>query len=211
MIGMPAAHDRPPLTRDEIVAAALAGIDADGVDQFSMRRLGQRLGVDPMAVYHHVPNKAALFDAIVEHLWSGVEPPAPTPGETWRDVLSAVFTAFRRRLLQHPRAVVLVGTRPSITPTMLRLIDDMLGRLAAAGLAGRDAMQLIDCLSGYAVGKVLAEVGETLGGPGAAVGPALAAVTPQTHPHLAATMPDYDLAPDEEFDRGLRALLAGWS
>lgn len=206
------ARERAPLSRERIVAVALGCIDADGVDALSMRRLGQRLGVDPMAVYHHVPNKAALFDAIVEHLWSGVRLPAQRPDESWQEVLEEVFAAFRLRLLEHPRAVVLVGTRPSVTPTMLRLVNDTLGRLASAGLSGPDAMQLIDCLSGYTVGKVLAEISEPLGGVSTTVAAALSAVTPDTHPHLVATMAaGYDFAPGEEFDRGLRALIAGWA
>lgn len=192
--------------------AALASVDAEGVDQLSMRRLGQRLGVDPMAVYHHVPNKAALFDAIVEHIWRGVRIAAPADGENWREVLQTVFSAFRERLLQHPRAVVLVGTRPSVTPAMLRLVDDTLGRLEAAGLGGKDAMQLIDCLSGYTIGKVLAEIGEPLGGLTSSVESALAGVTPATHPNLVRTMvADYGFAPEEEFDRGLRAMIQGWA
>ena len=165
-----------------------------------------------MAVYHHVPNKAALFDGIVEHVWRGVTPPPQVPGESWHQVLEAVFAAFRARLMEHPRAVVLVGTRPGTAPAMLRLIDEALARLEVAGLRGKDAMQLIDCLSGFTIGKVLAEIGEPLGGPAPAVESALEAVTAQAHPHLAAAMASgYDFSPQEEFDRGLRALISGWA
>lgn len=203
---------REPLSRERIVGAALELIDADGPDKLSMRRLGQALRVDPMAIYYHLPNKAALYDAIVEHVWQSVTLPAPEPGETWQSLLSAVFTDFRDRLRVHPRAAVIVGTRPSVTPALLRLIDTVLGRLAVLGLDGHDAMQLIDCLSGYTIGKVLAEVGEPLGGPAVAVPQALASVTSQTHPHVVAVLHSgYELAPDIEFGRGLRALIHGWA
>lgn len=203
---------RAPLSRDRIVATALALIDADGPEKLSMRRLGQALGVDPMAIYYHVPHKAALHDAIIEHLWESVTVPAPAPGETWQSLLLAVFGDVAARLRDHPRAVVILGTRPSVTPPLLRLIDSILGRLAALGLAGQDAMQLIDCLCGYTIGKVLAEVGDAPGGPAPAVPAALTTVTPQTHPHLvAALQAGYEWAPDVEFDRGLRALVHGWA
>lgn len=194
------------------MTAALDLVDDEGVDQLTMRRLGSRLGVDPMAVYYHVANKAALCDGIVELLWSGVRLPAPVPGETWQQIVSELFIGFRQRLLAHPRAVVLVGTRPGITSTLLRLIDETLGRLSDAGLGAADAMQLIDCLSGYTVGKVLAEIGVPDAGASDAVGGALAAVDPSTHPHLVrALVEGYVAAPDAEFRRGLDALVSGWS
>lgn len=207
----PARRDGMPLTRDRIIGAGLALIDEAGVDALSMRRLGERLGVDPMAIYYYVPTKAALYDGIVEQVWMGVALPDRTADESWVSILYALGMAFRRRLLAHPRAVVLVGTRPTVSPTMLRVIDASLGRLKEAGLRGPDAMQLIDCISAFTIGKVLAEIGEPLGGPASAVEEAMAGVSMATHPHLVGSMADgYGFRPDEEFERGLWALLAGW-
>ena len=205
----PESRVRTPLTRTRIIEAALRLVDSEGLDGLSMRRLGEALGVDPMAVYYHVPNKAALHDGILEHLWGGVVLPPPQPDETWQEVLAAVFRDFRRRLLDHPRAVMLAGTRSSVSSPMLRLVDDTLGRLVRAGLAPRDAMELLDCLTAYTIGKTLAEA---IAAPGAAVPPALAALTAESHPQVVAAMADgYGFAPDAEFERGLAALIAGWA
>ncbi len=205
------AHQRVPLTREHIIEGALAIVDTDGAENLTMRRLGQRLGVDPMAVYHHLPNKAAVLDGIVQHLWDGVRLAPAEPGERWQDVLAGVFTAFRTRLLQHPRAVSIIGTRPSVSPAMLRLVEAILQRIETAGLDGRDAMQLIDCLSGLTIGKVLAETSDLAGGHSEHVRAALTSVTPQTHPTLLkALAAGYAFAPEEEFNRGLRALIDGW-
>ena len=202
---------RPLLSREQIVAAAIDLLDRDGPDAFSMRRLGAALKVDPMAVYHHLPNKAAVLDGIVQHLWDGVRLAPAEPGERWQDVLAGVFTAFRTRLLQHPRAVSIIGTRPSVSPAMLRLVEAILQRIETAGLDGRDAMQLIDCLSGFTIGKVLAETSDLAGGHSEHVRAALTSVTPQTHPTLLkALAAGYAFAPEEEFNRGLRALIDGW-
>lgn len=206
------AQARPPLTKDRILHAALEIIDTNGVDGLSMRALGAHLHVDPMAVYHYLPNKAALYDGLVEHLWLGVHISTARPGETWPEVLQQFFMALRRRLLEHPRAVVLLGTRPAVTPAMLRLTDDQLGRLAAVGLPRHDAMQLIDCLAGYTVGKVLGEIGEPLGGVNTTVQSAMAAVTPQTHPQLTQAIREgYQFSPEDEFVRGLTAMITGWN
>ena len=45
---------RPQLTRQRVVAEALAVIAHDGVQAMSMRALAARLGVVPGALYHHV-------------------------------------------------------------------------------------------------------------------------------------------------------------
>jgi len=53
---------RPVLTRDRVVAEALAVISADGAAALSMRDLATRLGVVPAALYHHVGSKEQLYD-----------------------------------------------------------------------------------------------------------------------------------------------------
>jgi AcrR family transcriptional regulator len=59
---------RPALTREQILTAAVAIIDADGVEALTMRRLGQALDRDPMAIYRHAADKDALLDGVVEHV-----------------------------------------------------------------------------------------------------------------------------------------------
>lgn len=58
-----------PLSQAEIARAALAMVDRDGVDKFSMRRLAQELGVTTMAVYHHFVNKAEVLQAAADQVW----------------------------------------------------------------------------------------------------------------------------------------------
>lgn len=199
------------LSRSQIVAAAIGLIDREGLDAFSMRRLGADLGVDPMAVYHHVPNKAALFDAIVDEVWARTSPEPPGPGEGWREIAASSFVALRRVLLAHPRLVAIMGSRPIVTPHMLALTERSLGWLADAGLAPASAMQLLDCLMAFTIGKVQGEVRDPVGGVGVPAEEVWGALGPDTHPRIVdALSRGYDWQPEEEFTRGLRALLAGW-
>ncbi len=46
---------RGELTRDQVVAAALACLDRHGIEHFSLREVARDLGVYPTAVYWHVP------------------------------------------------------------------------------------------------------------------------------------------------------------
>ena len=207
----PDASKRVPLTRERIVEAALALVDEHGVEGFNMRRLGQRLGVDPMAIYHHLPNKDAVLDGVVEHLWGGVALPS-TDVPDWQACLHLTFSAVRQRLLAHPRAALLLGSRPATTPAMRGVIERLLGHLQQAGLPAADAMPLIDCLAAFTVGKVLPESVGLRDTVGQTVAPALQALTAASHPHLShALASGYGFAPDEQFDRGLRALIAGWT
>jgi AcrR family transcriptional regulator len=54
------------ITRDAVLATALAIIDGDGADALFMRRLAATLGRDPAILYRHAPNKAALLDSVAE-------------------------------------------------------------------------------------------------------------------------------------------------
>ena len=70
---------RPALTREQILTAALQIIDQDGVEALTMRRLGQALDRNPMAIYRHAADKDALLDGIVEHVAAElVAPDVPT-------------------------------------------------------------------------------------------------------------------------------------
>lgn len=62
------------LAVDEIVAAARHIIETDGLRALTMRRLGEHLGVDPMAVYYHVPNKHTLLALVTTAVIADVNP-----------------------------------------------------------------------------------------------------------------------------------------
>lgn len=88
-----------PLTRQRVLEAALSLIDREGLEGFSMRKLGAMLGVEAMAIYNHVENKRALFDGVVELLI--VQGPYPEQLDgTPREELWAFAHAFRDVLYQ---------------------------------------------------------------------------------------------------------------
>jgi len=56
----------------------LAGVDfADdnGIASLSMRKLGDALGVEAMSLYHHVANKDALLDGMVDLVFGEIDLP----------------------------------------------------------------------------------------------------------------------------------------
>lgn len=203
----PRARRGERLTRDEVVDAAVRLIDRDGLDALTMRALGRELGADPMAAYHHVPDKRALLDAVVERFWSEVE--LPPPAAHWRDELAGIARAMRAVLLVHHRALPALVERPNTTPVGLDLAERAVGALVDAGLDLTGALPLVDALSSFVVGASLVEAslpgGDELD---AYVAEAAATVDPGRHPHLSAAG-GVATSPADTFERGLTAMLDG--
>src|SRR6202045_2166709 len=106
------------IPRDVVLTTALEIIDRDGVDGLSMRRLAGALDRDPMILYRHAPNKAALLDGVAETVLAQlrVDPTATD----WVGQLRAVARDYRAMALAHPHVVPLLVTRPLATPLALR-------------------------------------------------------------------------------------------
>ncbi|WP_433791096.1 TetR family transcriptional regulator [Actinoplanes sp. CA-252034] len=88
------------LTRAAILQAALKIVDTDGVDGLSMRKLAGQLGVNPMSIYHHVENKAALLDGLTRLVTDGARHIAVGEG-TWQQQLRNLAYEFRSLSLAH--------------------------------------------------------------------------------------------------------------
>ncbi len=68
---------QPLLSYSSIVATALAIIDADGLDAFSLKRLAQEMNVQAPSLYHHFPDKASILEAVAQAIVR--ETPAAAP------------------------------------------------------------------------------------------------------------------------------------
>lgn len=84
------------LTRRAVVREALALIDRDGVDRFSIRRLANQLGVTPMALYNHVNGKRDLLQAVAERVVTEAE--YRTRDGDWKKVAAGAFELSEGRV-----------------------------------------------------------------------------------------------------------------
>ncbi|MDV6271627.1 TetR/AcrR family transcriptional regulator C-terminal domain-containing protein [Rhodococcus globerulus] len=154
-----------PITRQQILTAALEIIDRDGIDALSMRRLGKALDRDPMTLYRHAPNKAALLDAVAESVLDQFEVDTTDDGD-WATQLREVARGFRRLALDHPHIFPLLVTRPLATPlgmrplATLRPLENILTLLTRAGFTTTDALHVYRALFGFLHGHVLDELQE---------------------------------------------------
>src|SRR5215204_4017366 len=76
------SEEREPLSRERVLASAIAVADAAGVRALTIRSLAADLGVTPMSVYHYFANKSEILDGIVDVVFSDIDLP-PGDGD-WR-------------------------------------------------------------------------------------------------------------------------------
>lgn len=201
---------RPALNRDYIIRTALAIIDRDGLAKLSMRKLGQDLGADPMAVYHYLPSKAALFDGLVDAVYREIDLTGFDYDAPWREQVTAFLHALRAAVRRHPNALAVLSTRPAYVPAMLGFGEHALDLLTGAGFTTQQAIDMVNCLGTFTIGHVLAEVGEPVGG-ATATGEELATIVGD-YPRLAAALAGgYEYRPDEQYELGLQAMLDGFA
>jgi AcrR family transcriptional regulator len=157
------------VTREVVLSTALEIIDRDGAEGLSMRRLARALDRDPMILYRHAPNKAALLDGVVEVVLAQLKVDPADPD--WAAQLRAVARDYRQLALAHPHVVPLLVTRPLATPLALRPpgtlrpLEDVLVLLTRAGFSGPDALHIYRALFGFLHGHVLNELQELVDNP----------------------------------------------
>ena len=154
---------RHQLTRERVVAEALAVIAHDGVQALTMRRLAARLGVVPGALYHHLRNKQQLHDLVLDNVLAEVDLHLD-PALDWTDQLKLLAHRLRRVLEAHPGVAGILKTRDPLGPHSLALAEAFLGPLQTAGFTDRDAglafFLLVDYTIGFAVSSPATSVNQ---------------------------------------------------
>ncbi|MFF1407948.1 TetR/AcrR family transcriptional regulator [Streptomyces sp. NPDC058294] len=175
---------KPPLTREGIVATAVAILRTEGLRKVTMRRLAQELDTGPASLYVYVRDTNELHAAVLDELLGTV---GLTPAEDgWRKRLERVLTAYTRMLLEHPSlARSALIARPS-GPNYLRLIEILLELLEAGGVPRAQAAWGVDLLLQHATATAAEHAGEEPLGDWQVLAQALRDAPASTHPHIAA-------------------------
>ncbi|MFH9333168.1 TetR/AcrR family transcriptional regulator [Streptomyces althioticus] len=132
-----AGRTRTPLSRRRVLSTAVALADEGGADALSMRKIAQRLGVVPMALYKHVANKDELLDGMIDTVVGEIDP--PVEDADWRTTVRMRVLSARRMLLRHPWASAVIETRmkerAAPTPAVMAYLDGMIGVFRAGGFS----------------------------------------------------------------------------
>ena len=149
------AARREPLSRDQVLRAAVALADNSGIGALSMRKLGQVLGVEAMSLYNHVANKSDLLDGMIDIVFSEIGLPADDTG--WKQAMRQRAISAREVLARHRWAIGLMESRRSPGPATLRHHDAVLGCLRQAGFPVDLTAHAYSLLDSYIYGFALQE------------------------------------------------------
>lgn len=146
---------RQPLSRERVLEAAIRVADRGGVEAISMRRVAQDLGVEAMSLYHHVPNKDAVLDGVVDVVFAAID--LPSEQADWRKAIHGRASSARAVLSRHRWALDLVDSRRNPGPVTLRHHNAVLGVLREAGFSVEMAVHAISLIDSYVYGFVIQE------------------------------------------------------
>ncbi len=155
----PPAGDQSPrraLSRQRVIAEALAVISADGVQALSMRALAGRLSVVPGALYRHVRSKEQLYDLVLDHVLAEVDCQTDHSLD-WAGQVTTLAQRLRAVLENHPGIAGLLKTRDPLSPHSLALAEAFLAPLHAAGMAERQAALAFRLIYDYTLGFALSD------------------------------------------------------
>ena len=207
------AERRAPLTRERVLQAAIALADSAGIDSLTMRRLGEELGVGPMALYRHVANKEDLIDAIVDIVF--VEIGQPLAAGDWKAAMRDRALAVRDALIRHRWAIGLMESRAHPGPANLAHHDAVIGCLRAADFDIAMAAHAYSVLDSYIYGFAATQLALpfTAADAGEVAESMLRPFSAGSYPHLTEMLTDHVMQPGydyaDEFELGLNLILGG--
>lgn len=154
---------RQPLSRDDVVHAAIAFIDEHGIQSLTMRRLGASLEVEAMALYRHVSGRDELVAAVVTKIIDDLFHDTLMTAEpnSWEEHLQHVANALRNLALEHPRIFPLIASQPPEAPWLrpplrsLRWVDHFLASLRGFGFTDAQAVNAYKAFTSFLLGDLL--------------------------------------------------------
>lgn len=205
---------RQPLSRERVLSAAMELADREGVEQLTMRRLADGLGIEAMSLYHHFPNKDAILDGMVDLVFAAIE--RPSPDADWRDAMRGRAASVRATLLRHRWALRLMESRRTPGPATLGHHDAVLGCLRGAGFSIPLTGHAYAVLDGYIYGFIHTEQNlpfQTSEETQQLAQAIVKRMPPGAYPHLVEFALQHVMKPGysygAEFDYGLELILDG--
>jgi AcrR family transcriptional regulator len=140
------------LSVDDVVAAAIAVADAEGLEALSMARVAKEIGFTTMGLYRYVTSKDELLQLMWNASAQGAEELELT-GDGWRARIRSWAVIQREMLGRHPWITQMPMAAPPLAPNSLAFVERGLEALDGTGLADRDKLRVIGLLSSYTLSE----------------------------------------------------------
>ena len=219
-IDQPQPDGDPSLSRARIAAAAIAILDAEGLEGLSMRKLADRLGAGVMSLYWHVANKDDLLDLALDAVLAlpaaqasdteaaERQPADPHPVQHWRADILEMASDWRAAMLAHPWSAALLPSR-ALGPNILARLEMLGSALARAGVAEADINAAIWSLWNHVMGATITRASFAVSSQDRQAAQTRAADPAADHPTISRTNLVMDDDWDGAFRKGLGFLLDG--
>jgi AcrR family transcriptional regulator len=152
----PRPEPRVPLSRERVLRAAIELADDGGIEALSMRKLGQRLGVEAMSLYNHVANKDDLQDGIVELVLGEIE--LPPDAADWKEAMRRTAISSHETFIRHRWACSAMMRVPRVSPLRLQWMEAVLRTLREAGFSADLTHHAYHALDSHITGFTLWQV-----------------------------------------------------
>jgi TetR/AcrR family tetracycline transcriptional repressor len=145
-------------SRDDVARTALRILDEHGLPDFTMRRLGAALDVQPSALYWHFPDKQSLLAELADRIVAeaattvGVHPDAD-----WRVRVRDAAMALRAALLAHRDGAEVVASTTAMGLGASAARDALSSAVAAGGFGPADCARAAAALLHFVLGHVAHE------------------------------------------------------
>lgn len=202
------------LSAGRVLQGAMALADEVGVDALTIRKLADAIGTKPMTIYHHVSNKEAILDGMVDRVFAEID--RPPVDLAWQPAMRQRCCSARGVLARHRWAAPLMESRTNPGPETLGHHDAVLGCLRGGGLSLAMTAHAYALLDSYVYGFALQEANlpATGGADMADLAENIVDLVPGgSYPNLEEFTAEHVLSPQydfgDEFEFGLDLILDG--
>lgn len=147
---------RQKVTVDQVVEAAIALADEDGVDALSIRKVAERLGIGAMSLYTYVASKSQLVDLMIDSAVGSI--PRPALSDDWRASLRSIAEHEYAHYLRHPWALQVDTSRPPLGPGISYRYEYQLSAVEGIGLTDLEMDSVVTLVAGFAAGAARSAV-----------------------------------------------------
>lgn len=126
------------LSREAILAASIALLEEEPVENFTLARVAKRLDTVSMALYNYFNSREALLCAVADEICMGFKLRRPRAGQSWQKKLRGWLEDVHKLADRHPVILKVLGVDGQTTAGWLRVTVTVTRTLYDEGMRGKE-------------------------------------------------------------------------